>query len=95
MIEVLLIIVVIFEAIRFVLYVQDSSRIKRTNTIAQEQQLKNAEFVKQQNDEWKQIRAAEIAELKELAKSSDTMKQIYDEWLKIPDQWLKLPDQRG
>uniref|UniRef100_A0A6M3LHG0 Uncharacterized protein n=1 Tax=viral metagenome TaxID=1070528 RepID=A0A6M3LHG0_9ZZZZ len=81
MITGLLIVIVVLEIIRFVIYIQDSKRIRITNKLAGEQQARAVEFAKKQNADWKKIRALEIKELKQLAKESDTMKQIYDEWV--------------
>ena len=81
MITGLLVVIVIIEIIRFCIYIQDSRRVNQTNKLAREQQARALEFSKRQNDEWKKIRALEIKELKQLAKESDTMKQIYDEWV--------------
>jgi len=81
MIEVLLVLIVVFEVIRLLVYLGDSRMARETNRKASEHQNKNEEFVQRQNAEWKSIRKAEIAELKNLALLSDTMKQIYDEWV--------------
>jgi len=81
MIEGLLIIIVLLDVIRFWVYLQDSRRMRETNKRATELYQQSAEFNKKQNEEWKKIRSLEIEELKQLAKESDTMKQIYDEWV--------------
>lgn len=80
MIETLLILVLVFESIRLVLYLRDSHNVNVTNKKAREQQAKYEEFAKTMHEEWKLIRAAEIEELKQLAHESDTMRQVYDEW---------------
>jgi len=81
MITGLLIVIVVFECIRLWVYIQDSRRVNRTNALVEAHQKKAIEFQEKQNAEWKKIRALEIKELKQLAKESDTMKQIYDEWV--------------
>ena len=92
MITGLLIIIVVLEVIRFVIYCQDSRAVRRTNARAAEYQKQNAEFVERQNSEWKKIRELEIEELKQLAKESDTMKQIYDEWIEMQKQKGPAPE---
>ena len=77
----LLITLVVLEVIRLWLYIQDSRRVRRTNLFVSEQQERVLEFAEKQNADWKKIRQLEIKELKQLAKESDTMKQIYDEWI--------------
>lgn len=81
MINILLTLVLIFEIIRLILYIQDSRRIRKQNELAAENRDKWQEFEKKNTEDWKQLRQMEIAELKELAKASDTMKEIYDEWV--------------
>jgi len=81
MITGLLITLVVLEVIRMWFVVRDSRRISRINKHAGEQQVKALEFAEKQNADWKKIRRLEIKELKQLAKESDTMKQIYDEWV--------------
>ena len=77
----LLIVIVLLEVIRLWIYIQDSRSVHRTNQLVSEQQKKALDFAREQNDDWKKIRQLEIKELKQLAKKSDTMKQIYDEWV--------------
>ena len=81
MITGLLIVIVVFEIIRLWIYIQDSRRVNKNNQRVEESQKRALEFAKQQNADWKKIRALEIKELRQLAKESDTMKQIYDEWV--------------
>ena len=81
MITVLLVIIVVFEIIRLWIYLLDSRRVKEANKHVGEIQQKALAFADRQNSDWKKIRALEIKELKQLAKESDTMKQIYDEWV--------------
>ena len=81
MITGLLVILVVLEVIRMWFIVRDSKRISSINKHASEQQARALEFAEKQNADWKKIRALEIKELKQLAKESDTMKQIYDEWV--------------
>lgn len=73
MIEVLLILVLIFEIIRLIVYVRDSNEVRRRNQEAREQ-------MRQASEDWKSLRKAEIEELKILAKDSDTMREIYEEY---------------
>lgn len=82
MVVALLVLIVLMELVRLVLYVQDSNRVRTTNELIREQHERATAFAEQQNDEWKKIREAEIEELRQVAKESDTMKQIYDEWVK-------------
>ena len=81
MITGLLLVIVLLEVVRFLIYLQDSRRVAKSNEHVKEQQQRALEFAEKQNADWKALRALEIEELKELAKSSDTMKQIYDEWV--------------
>lgn len=80
MTNILLIIIVVFEVIRLWAYLIETRRVHTLNNSAFEQQKKVLEFAKQQEEDWKRIRKAEIEELRLLAKESDTMKEIYDEW---------------
>ena len=80
MIEGLLVAILVFECIRLWLYIQDSVRTKRINKQIEVQQQRALEFADKQDKDWKKIRELEIKELKQLAKESDTMKEIYDEW---------------
>lgn len=82
MITALLITIVVFEIVRLVIYLWDSNRVRTTNHLLEEQRQKALEFAEKQDEDWKQIRKAEIEELRQLAETSDTMKQIYDEWMK-------------
>lgn len=86
MITGLLIAILVFETIRLWLYIVDSRRIREVNKHAGENHARSLEFAEQQNADWKKIRALEIEELKQLAKESDTMKQIYDEWVEAKEQ---------
>lgn len=81
MIEALLAMIVVFEILRLCLYIKDSFNASKVNRGIIEQQQRAFEFAKKQSTDWKKIRELEIKELKQLAKESDTMKQIYDEWL--------------
>ena len=81
MITGLLVVITVFEVIRLWLYIQDSRRVNRTNQSINEQQERALKFAETQNADWKKIRELEIKELKQLAEESDTMKQIYDEWV--------------
>ena len=89
MITGLLIVIVLFEVIRLCLYIQDSRRVRRTNKFVTEQQERALKFAETQNTDWKKIRELEIKELKQLAKESDTMKQIYDEWVEANKHQIK------
>jgi len=82
MITGLLITLVVLEIIRLYLTIKDTQRINKINEHVGDQQAKALEFAERQNAEWKRIREIEIKELKELAKESNTMKEIYDEWVK-------------
>jgi ubiquinone biosynthesis protein Coq4 len=82
MTDTLLVLILIFEVIRLVLYLRDSMRSKKINEGFMAQRERALDFEKQQSEDWKHIRALEIEELKELAKESDTMKEIYTDWLK-------------
>ena len=80
MIELLLVLILVFEIIRLVLYMRDSRNVNKTNKTAREHQARNENFAKTMNEEWKLLRKAEIEELKQLTRESDTMREIYDEW---------------
>jgi len=82
MVSYLLVLILIFEIIRLALYVKDSTRINKINKDAYAQRERALEFEKKQSEDWKHIRTLEIEELKELAKASDTMQEIYNDWLK-------------
>jgi len=73
MIETLLILILVFEVIRLILYVRDSRDIRGRNQEAKES-------MKRANEDWKSLRKAEIEELRILAKDSDTMREIYEEY---------------
>lgn len=81
MIKWLLVAILIFESVRLVLYVIDSQRARKINKSIQEYQSHILEFSKTMDADWTRLRALEIEELKHLAKESDTMKEIYDEWV--------------
>ena len=81
MITGLLVLIVVFEIIRLWIYLLDSRLVKEANKHAVEIQREALAFADRQNSDWKKIRALEIKELKQLARESDTMKQIYDEWV--------------
>ena len=82
MITGLLIVLVLFEAFRLWVYIKDSRRVREVNKRVEAQQENILKFAEKQNSDWKKIRELEVRELKQLAKESDTMKQIYDEWVK-------------
>ena len=90
MITGLLIAILVFETIRLWLYIVDSRRIREANKHAGENHARSLEFTKEQSDDWKKIRALEIEELKQLAKESDTMKQIYDEQVEAKEQLKEI-----
>uniref|UniRef100_A0A6M3JT97 Uncharacterized protein n=1 Tax=viral metagenome TaxID=1070528 RepID=A0A6M3JT97_9ZZZZ len=73
MIETLLILILLFEVIRLVLYVRDSCDVRRRNQEAKE-------TMQRANEDWKSLRKAEIEELRILAKDSDTMREIYEDY---------------
>ena len=77
----ILIAILCFEIIRLVLYVQDSRRLRKSNQRVEEHQKGVLEFSQKMDADWKRIRETEIEELRQLAKESDTMKRIYDEWV--------------
>ena len=82
MITGLLIVIVLLEAFRLWVYIKDSRRVREVNKRVEAQQENALKFAEKQNSDWKKIRELEVRELKQLAKESDTMKQIYDEWVK-------------
>ena len=81
MIEALLVVLVIFEALRFWMNVHDSRRVNATNRRAAELQKLNYERIEILENDLKRMRAAELEEMRTLALTSDTMKEIYEEWV--------------
>lgn len=75
MINILLGIIILFEIIRLILYVRDIRLVHANNKRVKELQFKAQE-------DWKELRRLEIEELKRLAEDSDTMKEIYQEYMK-------------
>jgi len=81
MTNILLAVIILFEIIRLIVYLRDSKAVKETNkkvAVWQSEALAKSE---KHDAEWKELRKAELVELRELAKTSDTMKEIYDEWV--------------
>jgi len=79
----LLVALVVMEFTRLMLNIRDSRRISRINEGVTEQREKVLEFEMKRDAEWKEIRRLEIEELRHLAKESDTMKEIYDEYKEV------------
>jgi hypothetical protein len=71
--------ILVIEIIRLIFAIQDSRRVNETNKRANERMDKMAEYEIKRDDEWKEIRRVEIAELKELVKDGNLFQEMIEE----------------